>query len=147
MRNYTLDEVNACVPELIEIFSRVFKMRGQLRALYRKLQEGGFAPDGDDFEPDVPGAPADIVHDRTLFKGMVEVLRSDVAAILELGCMIKDLDVGLVDWYTESGTEPVLLCWKFGEREVAYFHGLEDGFAGRRPVSELRPPRKERLLQ
>jgi hypothetical protein len=147
MRNYTLDEVNACVPALTAIFSRVFMVRGQVRALYRKLEERDFAPEGDDFEPEVPGAPADVVRDRTLFKGMIEVLRSDVASVLELGCMIKDLDAGLVDWYTESGSEPVLLCWKFGEREVGYFHGLEAGFAGRRPVSELRPPRTERLLQ
>jgi hypothetical protein len=147
MRNFTLDEVNACVPSLMAIFTRVFKMRGQLRALYRKLEDSGFAPDGDDFEPAVPGAPEEVVRDRTLFKGMVELLRSEVASILDLGCMIKDLDVGLVDWYAESDDEPVLLCWKFGEREVGFFHGLEAGFAGRRPVSELRPARTERLLQ
>jgi hypothetical protein len=147
MRNYSLEEVNARVPELTAIFTRVFKMRGQVRALYRKLDEQNFAPDGDDFEPEIPGAPEGVIRDRTLFKGMVEILRSDVAAVLDLGCMIKDLDAGLVDWYAESGTEPVLLCWKFGESEVGFFHGLEAGFAGRRPVSELKPPRTERLLQ
>ena len=146
MRNYTLDEVNACLPALTEIFTRVFKIRGQLRALYRKLDEQNFAPDDDNLDASLPGAPEDVVHDRQLFKGLVEVLRSDVAAVLDHGCMIKDLDVGLVDWYTENGSEPVLLCWKFGEREVGFFHDLEGGFAGRRPVSELRPPRVERLL-
>ena len=55
--------------------------------------------------------------------------------------MITDLDVGLVDWFGKDGEEDILLCWRFGEPEVAWFHDLEAGFAGRRPISELKPPR------
>jgi len=147
MRTFTLEEANAQVPALTEIFKRIFELRGRLRALYQKLDDRRFAPVGDDFEPTIPGAPADVVRDRTLFKGMVELVRADVASVLELGCVIKDIDIGLVDWFAESGDDEVLLCWRFGEREVGFFHSLEAGFAGRRPVSELRPPRRpERQL-
>lgn len=146
MRIFTLAEANAQVPALMELFTRVFTLRSQLRALYQKLDARRFAPVGEEFEPAIPGAPADVVRDRTLFKGMAEVLRADVNAILALGCVIKDIDVGLVDWYARSGREEVLLCWRFGEKEVAFFHGLETGFAGRRPVSELRPAEVERIL-
>ena len=141
-RYFTLDEVNALVPGLTQIFTRVMQMRGQLKTLFRKLEERRFAPVGDDFEPAVPGAPPDVVRDRTMCKGLIEALKAELVAVQQAGCDIKDLDIGLVDWLGRSGDDDVLLCWRFGEREVAFFHGLEAGFAGRRPVSELRPPRK-----
>jgi hypothetical protein len=93
----------------------------------------------------VPGAPADVVRDRSLFKALAEVLRADVNAVLELGCVIKDLDTGLVDWYGRSGAEDVFLCWRLGEREVGFFHSLEGGFAARRPVAELLPAEQPTL--
>jgi hypothetical protein len=57
-----------------------------------------------------------------------------VARIQELGVLVKDLDRGLVDFPALRGGEEVLLCWHVGESEVAYWHGVEEGFAGRRPL-------------
>src|SRR5215470_13192522 len=138
-RYYTVEEANAQVASLTELFTRVIKIRSQLKQLYRKLEARHFAPVGDDFEPAVPGAPADVVRDRSLFKALADVLRADIDAILERGCMIKDLETGLVDWYGKSGADDVFLCWRLGEREVAFFHTIEGGFAGRRPIAELLP--------
>jgi hypothetical protein len=59
--------------------------------------------------------------------GCVEELR-------ELGVLVKDLDEGLVDFPALRGDEEVLLCWRLGEDEVAFWHSLEGGFAGRRPL-------------
>ena len=50
----------------------------------------------------------------------------------ELGLLVKDLDEGLVDFPALSGDEEVLLCWQLGEDEVAYWHTVDDGFAGRK---------------
>jgi hypothetical protein len=52
----------------------------------------------------------------------------------ELGILVKDLDTGLVDFPSELDGEPVLLCWRLGEDEIAWYHGHDDGFAGRRPL-------------
>src|SRR5512143_2288174 len=98
-RYYTVEEANTHVPSLTALFLRVFKIRGQLKQLYKRLEARRFAPVGEDFEPAVPGAPADVVRDRSLFKALAEVLRADVNEVLEHGCVIKDLEVGLVDWY------------------------------------------------
>jgi hypothetical protein len=57
-----------------------------------------------------------------------------VRSIQRLGAEVKDLDAGLVDFPARRGEEDVLLCWRLGEPEVAFWHGLEDGFAGRRPL-------------
>jgi hypothetical protein len=63
-----------------------------------------------------------------------QALARTVARIQELGVLVKDLDRGLIDFPALRGEEEVLLCWQVGEDEVNYWHGLEDGFAGRRPL-------------
>jgi hypothetical protein len=50
---------------------------------------------------------------------------------------VKDADEGLVDFPALREGEEILLCWKLGEAEIAYWHDLEQGFAGRRPIDEL----------
>lgn len=62
-----------------------------------------------------------------------EVIRC-VEELQELGVLVKDLDQGLVDFPAVRGDEEVLLCWRLGEDEVAFWHSLEGGFAGRRPL-------------
>jgi hypothetical protein len=53
-----------------------------------------------------------------------------------LGLQVKDLDRGLIDFPAQhpASGETVLLCWELGEDSVAYWHGLEDGYAGRKPL-------------
>jgi hypothetical protein len=50
------------------------------------------------------------------------------------GVQVKDLAEGLLDFPARHDGEDVLLCWKVGEPEVGFWHGLEDGFAGRKPL-------------
>jgi len=63
---------------------------------------------------------------------------SDATRTLEdvqaTGVIVKDLDSGLVDFPSVREGENVLLCWQLGEDEVAFWHGYDDGFAGRRPI-------------
>ena len=57
-----------------------------------------------------------------------------VEALQELGLLVKDLDEGLVDFPALRGDEEVLLCWRLGEDEVGFWHSVEEGFAGRKPL-------------
>lgn len=57
-----------------------------------------------------------------------------VNGIHELGAIVKDPDTGLVDFPAQHGGEEVLLCWQLGEDEIAYWHGPEEGYAGRKPL-------------
>ena len=57
-----------------------------------------------------------------------------VARIHEAGALVKDLDQGLVDFPARREGEDVLLCWRLGEDEIGYWHGLEEGFSGRKPL-------------
>jgi hypothetical protein len=57
-----------------------------------------------------------------------------VARIHEVGALVKDLDAGLVDFPALREDVEVLLCWRLGEEEIAFWHGLDEGFSGRKPL-------------
>ena len=63
-------------------------------------------------------------------------LRERIEAVLETGCLIKDLDIGLVDFPTLFRGAEVYLCWKLGESGIAFWHGVEEGFRGRKPIDQ-----------
>lgn len=62
--------------------------------------------------------------------------------IAQAGLMLKDRRRGLLDFPAVYGGRIVLLCWQCGEQDIGFWHDLESGFDGRRPVSELPPPTK-----
>ena len=64
------------------------------------------------------------------------ILKQEMAAIEEMGVQVKDLEVGLIDFPTLFRGQEVLLCWKFGEEKIDHWHGLTEGFRGRRPIDE-----------
>jgi hypothetical protein len=60
--------------------------------------------------------------------------RDTLAEMDEIGVQVKDLEKGLLDFPAVMDGRDVLLCWKLGEKEIAYWHTPEDGFAGRKPL-------------
>jgi hypothetical protein len=54
--------------------------------------------------------------------------------IIETGCVVKDLDVGLLDFPARIDDEDVYLCWKLGEDRIRFYHRQDEGFAGRKPI-------------
>lgn len=67
---------------------------------------------------------------------VVASLQQTVAKITETGCVVKDLDEGLVDFPSLLKGQEVYLCWKLGEKRIGYWHGLDEGFAGRKPLDD-----------
>ena len=59
-----------------------------------------------------------------------------VAEIDATGVQVKDLDIGLLDFPCLVGDEVILLCWKLGEKGITHWHGMEEGFKGRKPIDE-----------
>lgn len=69
-------------------------------------------------------------------------LEEAVDQIQQTGCLVKDLDEGLVDFPSLREGREVYLCWKLGEGRIEYWHGIHEGFAGRKPLSDSTPPRE-----
>ena len=63
-------------------------------------------------------------------------LRDLIERIQEFGCVVKDLDTGLVDFPTLFRGTEVYLCWKLGETAIAFWHGVEEGFRGRKAIDQ-----------
>jgi len=84
------------------------------------------------------------VHDEAAGQ-LVEIINR----IQERGVLVKDIDVGLVDFPSLQDGEEIYLCWKLGENRIEYWHGIDEGFAGRKPIdapgAEPTPPHGPRL--
>ena len=129
-RHFTPEEANALLEDVRPIAETLVAHRRAMAVTAtrqaRLVQR--IAGNGGDFDPQEP---------RTLEEAFQ---REDQAAVRcvqqlqRLGVLVKDLDRGLVDFPALRGDEEVLLCWQVGEDEVAYWHGLDEGFAGRKPL-------------
>ena len=129
-RHFTPEEANALlgqvrpVAESLVAHRRAFTVAAARRA--RLTQR--IAGNGGDFDPQEPSElDEQLQREAEAVAGAVEELQA-------LGVLVKDLDRGLVDFPALRDGEEVLLCWQVGEGEVAYWHGLEEGFAGRKPL-------------
>jgi hypothetical protein len=129
-RHFTPEEANAALGEVRPVAEALVAHRRAMAVAAtrqaRLVQR--IAGNGGDFDPQEP---------RTIgeqFEREAQAVGECVAELERLGVLVKDLDRGLVDFPALRGDEEVLLCWQVGEDEVAYWHGVEEGFAGRKPL-------------
>jgi len=80
-----------------------------------------------------------LARSRAERQKLASELEEAIKRIQETGCVIKDLDVGLIDFPSLRGGEEVYLCWKLGEERIVYYHGIDEGFAGRKPLDDSPP--------
>ncbi len=85
---------------------------------------------------------AELLRKRSEHDKAASRLMEVIQRIQETGCVVKDVDQGLVDFPSLLDGEEVYLCWKLDEEHVAFWHGLEEGFAGRKPLDEPSPDRR-----
>jgi hypothetical protein len=71
---------------------------------------------------------------RVKHQQLSETLKTALNRILETGCLIKDLDMGLLDFPAVINQQDVYLCWKLGEDRIRYYHRQDEGFASRKPL-------------
>jgi hypothetical protein len=139
---FTVPQANATLRDLNRIFEQILQLRALLKQLFRRLDDAGYAPRHVDLDDEATaiapeGTPPAVARDLATFRGLLEALRECVEAIQRTGCIIKDLEMGLVDWPALHQGREVWLCWKYGETEVSHWHELHTGYTARRPISEL----------
>ena len=76
----------------------------------------------------------EILASRARMAEALARLKVVIDGIQEHGCLVKDLDKGLIDFPAMFRGERVLLCWKLGETGIEFWHGMEEGFGGRKPI-------------
>lgn len=79
---------------------------------------------------------ADSVNDDDKMTVAMKHLEKEIQKLEELGCVLKDMSIGLIDFPAVRLGRRVWLCWKLGEETVSFWHGLNEGYAGRKSVDE-----------
>lgn len=136
-RFFTLDQANERIPEARELLLRLRSQRAELielRDRYHGLTSGE--------EPGGPAADDRGVAEqarlvRLRIKGIVDQMGASVARLDGWGITLRDIQDGLIDFPALVSGRQVWLCWRLGEDDVAWWHGTDEGFSGRRPLSEL----------
>jgi hypothetical protein len=80
---------------------------------------------------------AEIARQRARRECQAAKVVESVEQIQQTGCLVKDLEEGIVDFPSLKAGEEIYLCWKLGEKRIAHWHGVDEGFAGRKPLDEF----------
>jgi hypothetical protein len=149
-RFYDIDSANAAVPELDGILTVLAEQRAELVRLRddvieRSAGEGvsgsrGERRSGAEAEEDRDAGPAtadDLRLTRLRMQGLIDQMAAGVARIDALGLTLRDIENGLVDFPALVSGRQIWLCWKRGEPRVDWWHDIDSGFSGRRPLDEL----------
>jgi hypothetical protein len=127
VRTFRLEEANALLPRVSALVNKMLAARREAAvARLELLAVGTRWPQG--------------VRTTQLMRRVRDYEALVVSLIEEihgLGGTVKDLDLGLVDFPAQAGGEIVNLCWKVGEPEIAYWHRWDEGFAWRKPLTDL----------
>lgn len=131
MRLFTVAEANALIPRLEESFDRLRRVRDEAQPSRERLSR---------LEEKTRSNGADHTREARQLRSRVESLIGEMNAILQeitaLGCEVKDVDQGLVDFPHRREGRIVYLCWKLGEDRIRFWHELSTGFAGRQPLPD-----------
>ncbi len=129
-RSFTPSEANSALEEVRPVAERLVAVRARMRELERSQRElvtaiggngGGYAA-------------SDLNAAQSELAGLAEAAAACVDRLDELGVTVKDLDLGLLDFPSQRDGAAVLLCWHVGEDAVSVWHGLDEGYAGRKPI-------------
>jgi len=128
-RQFTLEEANALLPRLSDLLLQIQESKARHDRLEEQAEEYAHhvSSNGHVVERKLNETR------QELAKAAAEV-NSLIDRVNELGCEVKDIDEGLVDFPSEREGRDVYLCWKLGEPDIRWWHDLETGFAGRQPL-------------
>lgn len=132
-RFFTLPEAEALLPEIEGFLRQALSTREALEQYETRLRSvaervmlaGGVRLDR--------GKVAEQLKQR---EALAARLKELIESVQEQGCLVKDLELGLVDFPTLFRGEEVCLCWKLGERGIGFWHGVSEGYRGRKAIDE-----------
>jgi len=132
-RTFTLDEAQSLLPVLESLLRTAMKAKETIEeaeAEQQALQHRVFL-NGGMFLDIVPLAR------RKAERARAEQHAKDALAEIDsIGVQVKDLGIGLLDFPCEVEGQTILLCWKLGEKSITHWHGMQEGFAGRKPIDQ-----------
>ena len=129
-RYFTVEEANRAVDALRPVVEQLVEHRRRFLAARERRADltAQAGSNGGDLTPgDFAEVEQELEQEATSLAVCIEHIQS-------AGAQVKDLDQGLLDFPALLAGEEVLLCWRLGEDAIAYYHGTDEGFAGRKPL-------------
>ncbi len=133
MKTFTLDEAQSLLPLLESLLNRAIEARQSAQAIEDELTElsqriflmGGVRVDLER-----------VMQQKAELESYGRRAKESIAEIDAIGVQVKDIETGLLDFPCRVEGEIVLLCWKRGEAEIAFWHTVESGFRGRQAIDD-----------
>ena len=126
-RLFTVDEANDLLPALQPLMKRISDHLDFLRKKSKTvIREERLSPNSPDL--------MERLQENDAIARLIQEVKGLAEEINSYGCLCKGVEQGLVDFPCMLGGEIVFLCWRYGEESVSYWHRIEDGFAGRKPL-------------
>jgi hypothetical protein len=130
-KRFTLAQAQSLIPRVDRLLREAIALKSGFIEAERALQSfnerimlmGGMIVDRDQF-----------LQAKSRRESESARLRNAVEQLQEIGCVVKDLDIGLVDFPTLFRGQEVYLCWKLGEPAIEFWHGVDEGFRGRKAI-------------
>lgn len=130
-RYFTLGEATDLLPRLTDLLDALRQLRDDavvkralVEHLWRRLEQGELVL-------------STIGAEQRALDALGARLASTAGEVESIGCILRDLDLGLIDFPFHARTGTVYLCWKRGEPAIQFWHGIGEGFAGRKPIAQL----------
>ncbi|WP_054025164.1 DUF2203 domain-containing protein [Bacillus sp. FJAT-28004] len=133
-KTFTLSEANEMLPQLKEDLRKLQQLTAQFEDLYRDYQKKKAAYE--QVFAIIEGSEDPFFEQES----QMEFMKMEADLLIEnfsrKGVQLKMITPGLIDFPAVLGNEDILICWKEGEDQVSHYHGLHDGFMGRKPFPQ-----------
>ncbi len=132
-RTFTLSEAQALLPVLRSLLRSAMEAKGAVEQIEREQQ---------DLSSQIMRSGGLQVNFRAALERKkrrdraVQKLKDVLAEITATGVQVKDLDIGLLDFPCVVEGRVILLCWKADEESITHWHGVHEGFRGRKPIDD-----------
>ena len=132
-KRFTLPEAQSLIPRVDRLLREAVSLKSEYEEAEQAIQSmahrvsmmGGMVVDRE--------KAIDLKNRRD---AVTAKLRGAIEEVQEFGCVIKDLDTGLIDFPTLLRGVEVYLCWRLGEPAIGFWHGVEEGFRGRKAIDQ-----------
>ena len=123
--HFTIQEANKVLPSVIKKFKDIVNMKNEVQRIQTEMETN----------PRYMSSFKDYVIKKQELNSAISNLYKSVEDLENTGVMIKSIEEGLLDFPSIRFNEEVWLCWKEGETEIKFWHGKDEGFMGRKPLS------------
>lgn len=130
MKYFSVSEAEALIPELERIFEAVIELAAKAEAKAEHIRAMA-----EDEQRHIP----ELAIEKSQLQFLANAMNDWFKKIADLGAFPKGIDPALVDFPHRLAGKDVYLCWKLGDKRLTHYHGVDEGFAGRRPLDKSRP--------